>query len=128
MSAVGAEKPYGEHMPDPSYRPRDYLVFPRKFGLVDEPELREQTSFEDQARSRAAAWQCRHASTVRRLLIERDVTRKRLAEVTGIRYQRLTRLLTGEVVMRVEDLMRLRLFFEVHATSRSHAEEISEYA
>lgn len=86
---------------------------------MEKPELQTQTTFEHQARAQAAAWQCRHAWSVRRLLIEQDITRKHLAEAAGIRYQRLTRLLTGEVVMRVEDMMRLRLFFEMQAAPES---------
>lgn len=66
-------------------------------------------SLEDRARSKAAFMQSLYAFRVRRFLVTRKMKRKDFARETGINYGRLSRLLTGEVIMTFEDLGRFAI-------------------
>lgn len=103
---------YYFNMSDPLYRPRDYLMYPRLFGMADDPEMARTVSMIERARSKASWVQAGHAYRTRVLIAKHGVTRKLVAAEVEMSYQRLSRLLNGEIVMRLEDAARLQLYFQ----------------
>ena len=100
-------------MPDPKYEPRDLLVTPRVFGDAIKPELRENVEMPNaKARGRATLLQHNWARATKDELKRRKVrgySQKMFATDTGIAYQRLSRLLNGSVILRLEDIAACEL-------------------
>ena len=99
-------------MPDPRYRPRDYLAFPSDFGRYERVPMDRRTDFEERVRSRASLVQSKHSYTARRYASRHNLSQKQLAAALGMNYQRLSRLLNGEIVMRIDDVARFKVFFD----------------
>lgn len=99
-------------MPNPTYRPKSYLRYPAEFGRHPDPELKDTHSDVGGAGiSRAALLQSKEALEVRRRLVEHGVSRDEFARGVGMQYDRVSRLLTGEIVMKLEDIGRFNHFF-----------------
>jgi hypothetical protein len=94
-------------MSDPRYRPRDWAVEPALFGVGMDIKWGDDVNVQsDFAQRGASALQHDVAVSVRNRLRDRPrrMSLKRLAAETEISYDRLSRLLRGEVVMRLEDI------------------------
>ena len=98
-------------MSDPRFRPRDYLVHPKTFGITDAPKPLEASSIEERARAGAAVYQSRLARQVRVLMAEHDVTQVEFSAAIEMKAARLSRLLNGTAILRVEDIYRFQCFF-----------------
>lgn len=85
------------------YEPRSQLSNPGEFGKKLSPEFVQETPDNTRHISGAMA-QHAFAREVRRALNERGMDIVALSEGTGLNYQRLTRLLRGSAVMRLEDI------------------------
>lgn len=87
----------------PRYEPRLLLKNPREFGKKLEPEFVAETG-ENSAQISGAMVQHVFAKGIREALMERGMSLLELSEWTGLNYQRLTRMLRGSVVMRIDDI------------------------
>jgi transcriptional regulator with XRE-family HTH domain len=97
------EEQTGRPHTGPRYVPRDLLVDPSEFGRNPTPDFVQWTR--ENASHRAGA-QAQHVLSLRihEALRQRDMTVAQLASATNLNYQRLTRVLRGTIVMRMEDL------------------------
>lgn len=102
-------------MPDPRYEPRDFVVDPRAFGDVQKPVLRDDVPMPNsQAKRRASQIQHNWAFATKEELKRRKVrgySQRVFAKDTGIPYQRLSRLLNGTVILKIEDVAACELVF-----------------
>ncbi|ACL42139.1 hypothetical protein Achl_4188 (plasmid) [Pseudarthrobacter chlorophenolicus A6] len=85
------------------YEPRSQLSNPREFGKKLSPEFVQETP-DNTYRVSGAMAQHAFAREVRLALHERGMTIEALSETTGLNYQRLTRILRGTAVMRLDDI------------------------
>lgn len=100
-------------MSDPRFRPKDYAVDPHEFGRTEEPEWR--TVPEDEAhRLRAAVIQHWFALSVRDAMKRESGTLKALARRAGVSYDRMSRVLRGDAIMRLEDIAAADLLFRTY--------------
>ncbi|MFJ3490672.1 helix-turn-helix domain-containing protein [Leifsonia aquatica] len=95
-------------MTNPRYEPRFQMRDPDSFGRV---QMGTFYALEDTPRTvafaRAAMFQHRWAYTTRQMLKAgryKGLNQQALAERSGISYQRLSRLLNGSIVLRLEDI------------------------
>lgn len=97
------EEQTGRPHTGPRYEPRALLIDPREFGRSLTPNLVERTA---ENASHIAGAQAQHVLSLRIRLALRGhgMTVTQLAASTGLNYQRLTRILRGTIVMRMEDL------------------------
>lgn len=79
------------------------LKNPREFGKKLDPEFVDETEA-NTAQVSGAMIQHVFARGIREALMERGMTLLELSEWTGLNYQRLTRLLRGSAVMRIDDI------------------------
>lgn len=94
-------------MADSRYVPRDYALNPLHFGSLTKPvEWRENmASAADLDRLKAAQAQHRYAARIRSSIRSSGPgTTKAFAEVNGLNYARFSRMLRGEIIMRLEDV------------------------
>ena len=94
-------------MPDSRYVPRDYALEPLHFGSIrKQVQWREDVSLAvDLDRLRAARAQHRFAFRIRTAIRASSFeTTKDFTEWNGLNYARFSRMLRGEIVMRLEDV------------------------
>jgi hypothetical protein len=97
-------KPRGERpRTGPRYEPRAMLINPREFGRRLYPEFVEETN-ENVTQVSGAMVQHMFAKGIRDALMDRGMSVVTLSEMTGLNYQRLTRMLRGSVLMRMDDV------------------------
>lgn len=87
----------------PRYEPRAFLINPREFGRKLHPEFVQETEA-NVTQVSGAMIQHVFAKGIRDALMERGMSVVALSEMTGLNYQRLTRMLRGSVLMRMEDI------------------------
>lgn len=95
-------------MSDDRYRPRTYTTEPAAFGkaaTIAWPSVPRS----GEARLLAAQVQHHCAVAITREAKAQYVTLKKYARRAGVDYQRLTKILRGEAVMRLEDMANARL-------------------
>ncbi|MFF2389365.1 hypothetical protein [Agromyces sp. NPDC058104] len=99
-------------MTNPRYIPRSFCKDPDAFGLVEQVEWHSVPATSEVERE-AAVLQHRVAHKVRRLMRTQHGIEKvsALASAIGAPYDRLQKVLSGRVVMRLEDIARFRLAF-----------------
>lgn len=90
-------------MTNPRYRPRDYCLEPELFGKRFELTWREVEEREN-ARLAAAQLQNRYAVFIRHQVRAKSKSLKIYAITAGVSYDRLMKMLRGDVIMRLEDL------------------------
>lgn len=99
-------------MSNPRYVPRSFALYPREFGQKPLIEWRQDEAWTAQDRARADAAHLQHgvAYGVLNLYMPKSATRRMttLADALEMPYARLQKLLTGNSVMQLEDLGRLR--------------------
>ena len=106
-------------VPNPRYRPRDYCQDPQKFGRAGVAWLSPRGQSESGLTQRSAA-QLQHAFAllVRAALKDQAMTVTAYAELTRQDPKRVSRLLSGEIMMRLEDAAaaqrHLRVGFTPH--------------
>ena len=97
-------------MTNPRYLPREFAVDSRQFGKTEQIEWRSPS--EADVMLHAAVMQHHVAVGTRERMRSRRIGKVRvLATELGMDYARLTKLLNGRVVMRLEDVALLRSFF-----------------
>jgi hypothetical protein len=87
----------------PRYIPRSFLANPKDFGALLTPKLVPETA-ENRSRLAGAQTQNALAWRVRLSLFMHGMTITQLARATGLNYQRLTRVIRGTILMRMEDI------------------------
>lgn len=92
-------------MSDPRYRPRDFCDQPEFYGKFEPLSWRSAPSAEERARLIAAQLQHRYSMRIQARLRERRETLKSYAARPETpSYDRLTKVLRGEAIMRFEDV------------------------
>lgn len=94
-------------MTDPRFRPRSYCVPPQNFGTLlpvkwDAPDELRSDALDQFG---AAQWQHARAREIREALKADGLTVTEYAKSQGIDYTRLSRILRGDIIMRVEDMV-----------------------
>ncbi|MFJ3490613.1 helix-turn-helix domain-containing protein [Leifsonia aquatica] len=90
---------------DPKFRPREYMVDPAGFGRVESSKFLEPSgSIEDAVRIRASKWQHTFAYLTRDLMRAKRLNQKDLAARSHMSYDRVSRVLRGDVLLRLEDM------------------------
>ena len=82
---------------------QDYVVVEVKFGGAEEVLRREAIGDVEIARSVASLRQSRSAFVIRRKMLEEKVTLATLARAMHVSYDRLGKVLRGQVIMTFED-------------------------
>ncbi|WP_262002018.1 hypothetical protein [Microbacterium sp. Mcb102] len=101
-------------MSDPRYVPRNFLVEPRDFGRTPFPQWHQAAgdwSLEMRARLDASISQHQVTYGVRDIYMQKPRATKitHLAVELEIEYYRLQKMFSGQIVMQMVDLARLRL-------------------
>lgn len=91
-------------MSDPRFRPRAYAEEPLGFGKVESIRWIEAGSDLDADRILASKLQHEYAVRINRRLKELGKSVRQYAGMTGVGYDRMTRVLRGDAVMRLEDV------------------------
>lgn len=91
-------------MSAPRFRPRWYTPDPKLFGKA--PVIRWNDAVTDQQATQVVASRIQHdyASAIRAAADQQHGNLKAYAEATDADYQRLTRVLRGDAIMRLEDI------------------------
>jgi len=106
MYAKSAHSQLGESMSDSRYVPRSFAVTPTEFGQKSGIEWVPDTDLPNKELDWLRASQLQHGfSRQIRLAIGRDYESvQEFADVNELDYRRLSRMLRGEAIMRLEDL------------------------
>lgn len=96
-------------MTNARYRPREFLKYPKSFGVHVDTEFVEPSSLNETAVVAASKLQHGYAIQIRKRAIERGIGLADYAVRAGMSYDRLTKLLRGEIVMRLEDIAMAEL-------------------
>lgn len=91
-------------MSDPKYKPRDYCAEPGGFGRVISVEWLPAPNDRSAALHAAAVLQHHFALGIRQRLAARGLKPQLYAKAAGTGYDRLLKMLRGDVVMRLEDI------------------------
>lgn len=109
---------YIESMPGPRYAPREYTDDPAAFGKAESLSWPQVTTTVERSRRRAAVLQHLYVRRIRQRLKAKRMKVADFAERSGSSYYRMSRLLRGEIVMRLEDIAIADLLLD----------EVSEFA
>lgn len=104
----------------PRFEPRKYCSTPELFGRYGELEWPAVSDGERVLQRDCAQLQHRFSLAVRLSLKERGTTLRKYAAELGLDYGRLGRVMRGEIVMKLEDIMRAsrRLGLELTLSKR----------
>lgn len=91
-------------MTNPRFRPRQYAHIPSEFGKFDVITWNPPASPEDNDRLWAAKVHHTFACRINRRLRERRETVAKYAEMTGTGYDRMGKMLRGDVLIKFEDI------------------------
>ena len=91
-------------MSDPRFVPRSWLRRPCQFGRCLAAQWRDPATTAEQSELDAARRQNAITFQIRRALEEQGRTIRGYAEQTDYGYDRMTKLLRGEIVMRLQDI------------------------
>ncbi|KGJ76927.1 hypothetical protein GY21_08780 [Cryobacterium roopkundense] len=91
-------------MSNPRYRPRAYAQIPVEFGKYEEISWLAPANVAEQDRLWAARWHHLYACRINKRLRESGQTVAQYAEMTGSRYDRLSKMLRGDVLIKFEDV------------------------
>ncbi len=90
---------------DPRFKPRSFTLDPRGFGKVAQLRWRETGDAGEETRAITARVQHDFAYAITEAVTRSPYrTVKAYAQATGTDYQRLTKILRGEAIMRLEDI------------------------
>ncbi len=102
-------------MSDPRFRPRAYTEEPLGFGKVESIRWSDT----DADRILASKLQHEYAVRINRRLKEMGKSVREYAAMTGIGYDRITRVLRGDAVMRLEDVAQAERLLHGITTEKS---------
>jgi len=103
-----------ERMGNPRYEPRKYTDEPSGFGKVDGIRWKPaEPGSEDQ--HRAAQIQHAWAVQIRHAAESKYGSLAKYAEVVGLRYDRLAKVMRGTEIMRLEDIARAQRHLDVES-------------
>ena len=107
-------------MSDPRFRPRAYTSEPNAFGKAANLVWITPATDAEMDLCRAAQLQHTYAVRINRRLRETNKTVRDYAEMTGVGYDRLAKVLRGDAIMRLEDIAQAnRLLGEIlHASDQ----------
>ena len=91
-------------MTDSRYVPRSLSDEPGSFGRAELLRWKTSDTIAGSARIRAARLQHLYAIRIRKRIIDERTTAKEFASNAGISYDRLMKVLRGEMIMRLEDI------------------------
>lgn len=91
-------------MTNPRFRPRAYAEIPVEFGKFERIVWIAPTAVEDQDRLSAARWHHMYACRINKRLRERGATVAQYADMAGSGYDRLSKMLRGDVLIKLEDV------------------------
>lgn len=109
-------------MSDPRFRPRAYTEEPQGFGKVASIRWIEAKSPREADRILASKLQHEYAVRINRRLKETGKSVREYAAMTGIGYDRVTRVLRGEAVMRLEDVAQAERLLHGITTEKPRAD------
>lgn len=101
----------------PRFHPRQYTAEPRAFGKAATIEWKKVPADEAIQHS-AARMQHLWAVEITRAATLRFGNLKKYAEAAGISYDRLTRVIRGEEIMRLEDIATAHAHLSIQVPSR----------
>ena len=101
----------------PRFHPRQYTEEPRAFGKAATIEWKRAPPGEE-ARHTAAQMQHLWAVEIARAATVRFGSLKNYAEAAGVSYDRLTRVIRGEEIMRLEDIATAHVHLSVQVPGR----------
>ncbi|MCY7287293.1 MAG: hypothetical protein LH624_03330 [Cryobacterium sp.] len=87
-----------------SYRPRDWCVTPRLFGKAERVTWRTPNGPVESAQQGAARLQHTYALKIQLLLRAQGISVRGFCAASGKTYDRMLRVLNGQMVMRLEDV------------------------
>lgn len=99
-------------MSNPRFRPRDYTSEPGAFGRATTIEWIAQDSAFGQDRAQAAWLQHLYAARITQRLRDQKKTLAKYADLAGVGYDRMSKVLRGEAVMRLEDIAQAERILE----------------
>ncbi|QEE62450.1 hypothetical protein FVA74_13365 [Salinibacterium sp. dk2585] len=93
-------------MADFRYSPRSFTLDPLDFGKRADIRWRSTEEFDDREVDQLVASRFQHqcAVEVRARIAQRYPSLSEFADLAGLKYERLARVLRGEVIMRLEDV------------------------
>ena len=91
-------------MTDSRYVPRSLSDEPGSFGRAEVLRWKTSDTIAGSARIRAGRLQHFYAIRIRKRIIDERTTAKEFASNAGISYDRLMKVLRGEMIMRLEDI------------------------
>ncbi len=100
MTLTYADRPVSA----PRFRPQHYTTEPRAFGRAFDLVWRKPWPGPSEDRLLASQMQNTYAFLIQDEAIRQHGSLKKYAEEAGVDYQRLTKLLRGEAIMRLEDI------------------------
>ena len=86
------------------YAPRDSTFEPQGFGRVEQIRWKTGTLPTEKARAGAAQMQHVYALRIRQRIDARNWSAAQYAQLAGTSYDRLMKLLRGEIILRLEDI------------------------
>ena len=124
---------------DPRYRPRDLARNSRQFGRDPDIEWLPATTLAEQVLQRAAELQHVYAQRIRERITSTDPAQvgergprprslKAYARLSGTNYDRLLKLLRGEIVLRLEDLAMADLIVGTVSEIARHNAHLAQLA
>lgn len=89
---------------DPRFRPRRYTTEPAAFGKAETIKWREGRTEEESDRIQVSQWQHMYAVRIARQAVRKHGTLKAYAVANDLNYDRLSKVVRGDALMRFEDL------------------------
>lgn len=99
-------------MSSPRYEPRKYALNPDEFGMYAGATWRAPSNNEERDRSEAARLQHMYAYVIRKKARTKFRTVRGYADACGVSYDRMTKVLRGEAIMRFEDVAQAQRILE----------------
>jgi hypothetical protein len=89
---------------DSRYVPSSYSTEPRGFGRAEGLHWKTSNDVTELARIRASKLQHSYSVRIRKRMTDMSVSAKQFAAASGTSYERLLKVLRGDVIMRLEDI------------------------
>jgi hypothetical protein len=99
-------------MSNPRFRPREYTREPGAYGKAANIEWIIPDSPPEQDRAQAALLQHQYAVRITQRLRQQRITLTSYATLAGVGYDRMSKVLRGEAVMRLEDIAQAERILE----------------
>ena len=89
---------------DSRYVPSSFSVEPRGFGRAENVHWKTSDDGIERSRIQASKLQHLYSVRIRKRMTEKSTSAQQFAALSGISYDRLLKVLRGDVIMRLEDI------------------------